>query len=95
MMILLIESNEKKYSSTLKGWRILNKKYPNSYYRPDDCLNLFSVLPEKKVKKSKLYNWLIKQQKREDPIGDLANDILRDSSFPVESDSIQCIYKYA
>jgi len=30
------------------------------------------------------YTWLRKQQKRDDPIGDLARDAMRDTKFPRE-----------
>lgn len=31
------------------------------------------------------YDWLVKQDKRDDPVGDLAIDAQRDPSFPTEA----------
>ena len=52
-------------------------------------VNLFSDLPKKKY--GKFYKWLKKQKNRDDPVGDLAIDALRDESFPTDTDSFVII----
>ena len=39
------------------------------------------------------YQWIIKQTDRDDPVGDLANDIMDDSSFPKDG-SYKSIYSH-
>lgn len=43
---------------------------------------------------SAFYSWLAKQQKREDPIGDLALDVKRDSRFPVEQSDLELLHSH-
>ena len=41
--------------------------------------------------KKSFYEWLLKQKKRDNPIGDLANDAERDTTFPQEGcDLLHC-----
>ncbi|MCU7843331.1 MAG: sterile alpha motif-like domain-containing protein [Candidatus Thiodiazotropha sp. (ex Monitilora ramsayi)] len=44
--------------------------------------------------KSGFYNWLLSQENRDDPIGDLANDVEKDKNAPVDSDSLDTWYTY-
>ena len=47
-----------------------------------------------KQKKSPFYRWLIKQKDRQDPIGDLSNDVQKDQCFPREIGSLEQIKSY-
>lgn len=50
--------------------------------------------PEMPPEPSAFYRWLIKQKDREEPIGDLAGDVLRDRRFPCAEESVDAIYGY-
>ncbi|MER0214650.1 MAG: hypothetical protein DU481_00330 [Nitrosomonas sp.] len=52
-------------------------------------LKLIPMLSE-----STFYSWLIKQQNRKDPIGDLARDIKRDERFPATQTDIQLFHSH-
>jgi 5-methylcytosine-specific restriction endonuclease McrA len=41
---------------------------------------------------SAFYSWLAKQRKRHDPVGDLARDVMRDSSFPVSPTDLELLH---
>lgn len=79
-------TNKERYDRSLKYW----KKKTHGFYRPASTSNLFSSLPKpKKPKTSPFYRWLVKQQERDDPIGDLSNDVQRDKGFPIATSSIK------
>lgn len=89
-------ADDERYYKSLREWEILCKKYPNQYFRPEGTINLFDHLPQKKIdlSKSHFYKWLIKQQKRDDPIGDLARDVKRDKSYPFTTESLRKLESY-
>ena len=82
-------NGQEKYLRSLARYKKASKKFLLSYPRPKSAKNLFSDIPQKNY--GGFYRWLIKQTKRDDPIGDLANDALRDKTFPVESSSLKLI----
>lgn len=44
--------------------------------------------------RSPFYRWLIKQSGRDDPIGDLSDDVVRDKSFPTNTQSLAKLERY-
>jgi uncharacterized protein YozE (UPF0346 family) len=44
-----------------------------------------------KPKTSAFYRWLVNQKDRNDPIGDLSNDILLDKNFPLDTSSLNLL----
>lgn len=85
-------NNEEKYITTFAQFKKANKHFLRSNFRPTKVFNLFSDLPKKEY--SRFYRWLLKQKDRNDPIGDLANDMISDKSFPFDSNSHERIRKY-
>ena len=62
------------------------------HQRPSNAQNLFDAWPtESRPVKSKFYRWLQRQLDRDDPIGDLAADVKRDTSFPISTGSLRAI----
>jgi len=82
-------NNQKKYIGSLERFKKANRAFLKNNSRPKDAVNLFSDIPKKRY--GRFYHWLKKQKDRDDPIGDLANDVLTDSSFPLETDSYKII----
>jgi 5-methylcytosine-specific restriction endonuclease McrA len=82
-------NNQEKYIGSLERFKNASKKFLKNNSRPSKVVNLFSDIPKKKY--GKFYNWLKKQKERDDPIGDLANDVSTDKSFPTEVDSYKTI----
>lgn len=85
-------NNQEKYLRSLARYKKANKRFLVSNSRPKNPENLFSDLPIKKY--GRFYRWLKKQKERDDPIGDLANDVLRDDSFPIETNSFKLIKRH-
>lgn len=44
--------------------------------------------------KNKFYSWIKKQKNRDDPIGDLAKDIISDRKFPKSIDNLKTHTSY-
>ena len=83
-------TDKARYDQSDKGWKVLSKKSIGRLHRPNNASNLFSSLSKpKKPETIPFYRWLLKQQDRDDPIGDLAKDIQRDKSFPIRTSSLQ------
>lgn len=76
------------YEQSLKNWRSKSSNYPGKYRRPKDAENWLADLAMAEKRKataarSKFFTWLFKQSDRDDPVGDLSKDCLRDNGFPV------------
>lgn len=85
-------SEKERYDRSVKGWKVMKKNSGGRFQRPNGASNLFSSLPTpKKPKIGPFYRWLIKQQNRDDPIGDLSNDVQRDRKFPLETTSLEIL----
>jgi uncharacterized protein YozE (UPF0346 family) len=85
-------NNQEKYNSSFEIFRNASKNFLKQNLRPSKTINLFSVLT--KNKGGRFYRWLIKQNNRKDPIGDLANDAISDNSFPTGTDSLKIIHSH-
>ena len=75
------------------------KKRNSKYYRPADAENIIAELAVADVKREKaarsqFFRWLLRQTKRDDPIGDFACDVERDRSFPRTTSSLERIRTY-
>jgi len=83
-------SDKERYDRSVKGWKVLRENSAGRFQRPNGASNLFSSLPNpKKHKTGPFYRWLVKQQDRDDPIGDLSKDVQRDKRFPLETSSLE------
>lgn len=85
---LHISARATRYARSLNAWRTLSRNSPDAYFRPKDVENCLSddVAADKrktKAARSSFYVWLLRQTGRDDPVGELANDSKRDTSFPV------------
>ena len=85
-------TDKERYDRSLKGWKVLKKNSQGGLQRPNDAYNLFSSIHKpKKLKTGPFYRWLMKQQDRDDPIGDLSKDVQRENGFPLESGSLEIL----
>jgi uncharacterized protein YozE (UPF0346 family) len=83
-------SDKERYDRSVKGWKVLKENSAGRLQHPSNAPNLFSSLPNpKKPQTGPFYRWLVKQQDRDDPIGDLSKDVQRDTKFPLETSSIE------
>jgi len=91
--------NSSRYLQSLKAWRGLCKRRGSSWRRPSTAENVLAE-PGLRARKlasastSKFYRWIKKQTKRDDPIGDLANDAASDPGFPASSNSLEELTSY-
>jgi len=84
--------HQDRYDYSLERWNVLRKKRLEKFYRPATAKNLFALLPKKpKPRTGRFYRWLKRQHSRDDPIGDFASDVQRDSIYPQGTDSIQAL----
>lgn len=87
--------NRQCYERCLAVWERTKNASKGRFYRPKDAFNLFASESEKqKPKPNSFYCWLIKQEDREDPIGDLAIDVKSDKNFPSEIGSLKILRNY-
>ena len=85
-----VNENKKRFSIGMQHWQEFYKN--NGYVRPSNSINIIARLP--KPETSSFYKWIIKQDLRDDVIGDLAKDILRDDDFPKAEQNYQNIEGY-
>lgn len=86
------------YERSIKCWRRL-KTICRTKNRPVDTPNIIAevVLSEarhERAARSPFFNWLVRQTKRDDPIGDLAADAIRDKAFPRAEKSADTVRAY-
>lgn len=77
------KNHYERYSNSLNDWGFLQENHPGKYYRPGDCINIFSGMKPPVAVQSSFYKWLARQRKRNDIIGDLAGDVRDDRKFPI------------
>lgn len=83
-------TDREKYEQSVRDWKELGKKRQAYFHKENNAFNLFASLPKsKKPYTTPFYRWLLKQQNRNDPIGDLAKDVLSDKSFPAGISSLR------
>lgn len=68
----------------------LKKRFPGEYSRPAEVDNIvLSEIPKPvPPRPGPFARWLKKQKDRDDPIGDLANDVSRDARFPITKNDL-------
>lgn len=90
------ESAIKRFRRSLKGWQTFSKKFKHKFRRPYDAENILAEAARLEAKSAPedhgpFYRWLVKQSKREDPIGDLARDAVSDKAFPTAANSLDTL----
>lgn len=94
-----ISTRAQRYSQSLQSWERIAKNQNTNFYRPSNAENIISELAvadikSEKAARSQLYSWLLRQTKRDDPVGDFARDLERDRSFPRTTNSLENIRSY-
>jgi len=88
--LLHIKNRQEKY---IKSLSVL-KSYKN-HFRPSDAQNIITIHAKAdKNAQSAFFKWLLRQLKRDDPIGDLAKDVKRDPDFPKTAKTREIIRSY-
>ncbi len=83
-------TDKERYDKEVKDWNETKAECKGKLQRPKEAHNLFSKLPNpKKSMVGAFYRWLLKQDNRDDPIGDLSRDARGDRTFPVEITSLE------
>lgn len=78
--------NRERYDKARARLRYLREPYT----RPKNPNSLAEEWPKlAKPVRSQFYRWLVKQSLRDDPVGDLSSDVIRDKSFPLNSQSLR------
>lgn len=73
--------------------RLKNLRHPNT--RPKKPPTLADEWPKPiSPTRSPFYRWLIKQSGRDDPIGDLSSDVVRDKSFPANTQVLSTLERH-
>jgi len=82
----------KRLLNSIERWNRLDDSDRNGRYRPDSAENvLYIAAVEERNKheaaRSDFHRWLETQVDRDDPVGDLAKDVMIDDEFPVGIES--------
>lgn len=88
-----VKTRAKMYQYSLETWARRAKAKPSIFYRQANPQNIIAELALADIKaseaaKSPFFRWLLRQLKRDDPIGDLAQDVRSDTSFPISSTNL-------
>ena len=85
-----IKNRQERYNQSLSDLKRLK-----NYFRPKNTKNIVAIYAKADKKaQSPFFNWLLRQLKRDDPIGDLANDVRGDSKFPKTAVTREIIRSY-
>ncbi len=93
-----LEKRSEKYKQSLDIWR--NRKISTkTFFRPNSANNFLADdsaadFRAQKARQCSFYKWLVKNEGRDDIIGDLASDVLHDKTFPVNSKSEELLLNY-
>ena len=79
-----------RFLSSLASWNTLTVAERGRKFRPDGAPNVLEAAAwgehaAHEAARSPFHRWLDGQRGRNDPVGDLADDILRDETFPISS----------
>jgi uncharacterized protein YozE (UPF0346 family) len=89
------ENAEPKFRATQETLSVLTKQKGARYSRPNDAPNILLPFPSNPPEKvGRFFRWLKRQVERDDPIGDLAEDVLRDTSFPKSTEAREVLRDY-
>ena len=77
-----------RFLRDLASWNALTRDERGLNFRPQAAPNILSALATaardaREAARSPFHRWLDHQRRRNDPVGDLASDILRDAAFPI------------
>jgi len=91
-----------RFVDALSRWMRADAEVRHRQYRPDNAKNLFSedavkVMESRRraeLARSAFHRWLESQKGRNDPIGDLADDVIADMKFPSTSSSLPTMRRH-
>lgn len=88
-----------KFLSNLASWNKLPLDERGRRFRPDGVPNVLEASARaaraaRDAARSRFHRWLETQRDRNDPVGDLAEDILRDKSFPLSASTKREVEDY-
>jgi len=94
-----VSTRAERYQRSINSWKHCVRAQSSKYYRPTDAENIIAELAVADVKREKtarsqFLRWLLRQTKRDDPVGDFACDVERDRSFPRTTSSLERIRTY-
>lgn len=94
-----VSTHAQKYEQSLQSWERYAKKRNTKFYRPSDAENIIAEQAAADVKaeeaaRSQFFRWLLRQTRRDDPVGDFSCDVERDRSFPRTTSSLENIRSY-
>ncbi|WP_431288804.1 YozE family protein [Roseateles chitinivorans] len=77
-----------RYLRDLKRWNERQLEEDSQWFRPATAQNVLAAAAvaerdAREAARSPFHRWLDGQRERNDPVGDLAGDILRDAGFPI------------
>jgi uncharacterized protein YozE (UPF0346 family) len=89
-----VQARAEKFNASLNSWQRFSKRHASRYYRHLGAKNIIEAdaaadLRAAKAAQSPFYRWLLRQTCRNDPIGDLADDVKADRSFPVNAKELR------
>lgn len=93
------ESDGERYLASLARWNTLPRSQKATRRRADDVPNILAerALAERdayQTSRSPFHKWLEAQRDRDDPVGDLAGDAMRDKRFPVTASTRRQVQDY-
>jgi uncharacterized protein YozE (UPF0346 family) len=92
-------SHGERYFSSLKIWKSHVERSKGNWRRAENAVNILAAHAEAELaafeaSRSKFHLWLISQKDRDDPVGDLAEDVRRDKKFPVSAYTLRELETY-
>ncbi|MBS0355496.1 MAG: hypothetical protein JSR83_16550 [Proteobacteria bacterium] len=88
-----------RFLSSLARWNKLTSSEKGRRYRPADAPNVLQQAAEaartaREASRSMFHKWLESQRDRNDPVGDLAGDVLSDKHFPLDASTLREVEQY-
>lgn len=88
-----------RFLSSLAKWNKLTPSERGNRYRPENAPNVLQQEAEaaraaREATRSSFHRWLEGQRGRNDPVGDLADDVFRDKSFPLGASTRREVEEY-
>lgn len=90
---------EERYFQSLEGWLRRSERGQTDMRRPSDATNVLAAVAAaqraaREQARSAFHRWIEQQVGRNDPVGDLAEDIMQDRKFPTSASSRDAIGDY-
>lgn len=88
-----------RYFDSLRRWEKRCVSSKMNLRRPSNAVNILAEDAEAErqateASRSEFHRWLEQQEKRNDPVGDLATDVKRDKSYPIAESSHEQLRSY-